>query len=60
MATAQNRVSTPRLAGFIASLSAGRMNKLDAGEILNAGRKKNSLFRALKKTNRGSEVREGG
>jgi hypothetical protein len=33
------------------------MNKLDAGEILNAGRKKDALFRASKKTKRASERR---
>jgi len=36
------------------------MNKLDAREILNAGRKKNALFRASKKTKRASERRERG
>ena len=34
------------------------MNKLDALEILNAGRNKNALFRASKKTKRASERRE--
>jgi hypothetical protein len=34
------------------------MNKLDALEILNAGRNKNALFRASKKTKRATERRE--